>query len=230
MPAGKDKTMKYQNVLMMLQSIPYLSVGLDAGADFTWMSIMLPNGILTGKPFKIIHSDPASRELAVTKIKEAQEAYSLESRCFLESTGIYHIPLLCFLRDKGFDCSVINPIITKNSTNMNVRKLHNDKFESTTPVQALKHCARLLRRRSQHLPFIPAKAGMKAGYESFFVSSSTHNRTYLAVPLSLYFEIVSYTHFPDSLHNSLLLLHFHAHSLSLHNNLMTRNFLPRVFS
>ncbi|HBF4522293.1 TPA: transposase, partial [Clostridioides difficile] len=78
------------------------------------------------KPFKIIHSDPQSRELAISKIKEAQEMYSLESRCFLESTGIYHIPLLCFLRDKGFDCAVINPIITKNSTNMNVRKLHND--------------------------------------------------------------------------------------------------------
>ena len=130
MPAGKDKTMKYQKVLMMLESIPYLSVGLDVGADFTWMSIMLPNGTLTGKPFKIVHSDPHSRELAVTKIKEAQEMYSLKSRCFLESTGIYHIPLLCFLRDKGFDCSVINPIITKNSTNMNVRKLHNDKFDS----------------------------------------------------------------------------------------------------
>ncbi len=130
MPAGKDKTMKYQKVLKMLESIPYLSVGLDVGADFTWMSIMLPNGILTGKPFKIIHSDPDSRELVVAKIKEAQETYSLESRCFLESTGIYHIPLLYFLRDKGFDCSVINPIITKNSTNMNVRKLHNDKFDS----------------------------------------------------------------------------------------------------
>ena len=79
--------MKYPKVLMMLESIPYLSVGLDVGADFTWMSIMLPNGILTGKPFKIIHSDPQSRELAVAKIKEAQEMYSLESRCFLESTG-----------------------------------------------------------------------------------------------------------------------------------------------
>ena len=32
--------------------------------------------------------------------------------------------------DKGFDCSVINPIITKNSTNINIRKLHNDKFDS----------------------------------------------------------------------------------------------------
>lgn len=130
MPAGKDKTMHYQKVLTMLDSIPYLSVGLDVGADFSWMSIMLPNGTLTGKPFKILHSDPSSRELAVTKIKEAQETYSLESRCFLESTGIYHIPLLYFLCDKGFDCSVINPIITKNSTNMNIRKLHNDKFDS----------------------------------------------------------------------------------------------------
>lgn len=91
MPAGKDKTMHYQKVLRMLQSIPYLSVGLDVGADFTWMSIMLPNGTLTGKPFKILHSDPHSRDLAVAKIKEAQETYSLESRCFLESTGIYHI-------------------------------------------------------------------------------------------------------------------------------------------
>ena len=130
MPARKDKNMHYQKVLKMLESIPYLSVGLDVGADFTWMSIMLPNGTLTGKPFKILHSDPRSRELAVSKIKEAQETYSLKSRCFLESTGIYHIPLLCFLRDKGFDCSVINPIITKNSTNLNVRKLHNDKFDS----------------------------------------------------------------------------------------------------
>ncbi|ANU46294.1 IS110 family transposase [Enterocloster clostridioformis] len=122
--------MKYQEVLRMPESIPYLSVGLDVGADLIWMSIMLPNGTLTGKPFKILHSDPQSRELAVTKIKEAQEMCSLESRCFLESTGIYHIPLLYFLRDKRFDCSVINPIITKNTTNMNVRKLHNDKFDS----------------------------------------------------------------------------------------------------
>ena len=94
MPAGKDITMHYQKVLKMPESIPYLSVGFDVGADFTWMSIMLPNGILIGKPFKIIHSDPQSRELAISKIKEAQEMYSLESRCFLESTGIYHIRVL----------------------------------------------------------------------------------------------------------------------------------------
>lgn len=123
--------MHYKRLLTWIDgSSSYLSVGLDVGADFTWMSIALPNGAFIGKPFKIVHSDPRSRDLAVTKIKEAQETYSLKSRCFLESTGIYHIPLLCFLRDKGFDCSVINPIITKNSTNINIRKVHNDRFDS----------------------------------------------------------------------------------------------------
>ena len=124
-------TMHYKRLLTFIDGVSsYLSVGLDVGADFTWMSIALPNGSFVGKPFKIIHSDSRSRDLAVTKIKEAQETYSLKSRCFLESTGIYHIPLLCFLRDKGFDCSVIHPIITKNSTNISIRKLHNDKFDS----------------------------------------------------------------------------------------------------
>lgn len=36
---------------------------------------------------------------------------------------------LNFFPDRGFDYWVNNPIITKNSTNMNIRKLHNDKFD-----------------------------------------------------------------------------------------------------
>ena len=108
----------------------FISVGIDVGADFSWMSIALPNQTFVGKPFKILHSDLNSLGLAVSKIKEAEELYSLESRIFLESTGIYHYPLFCYLRDKGFNCSVINPIITKNSTNINIRKVHNDRFDS----------------------------------------------------------------------------------------------------
>jgi len=108
----------------------FISVGIDVGADFSWMSIALPNHTFVGKPFKILHSDLNSLATAVSKIKEAEELYSLESRIFLESTGIYHYPLFCYLRDKGFNCSVINPIITKNSTNINIRKVHNDRFDS----------------------------------------------------------------------------------------------------
>ena len=108
----------------------FISVGMDVGADFTWMSLALPNQTFVGKPYKILHSSIQSLELAVSKIKEAEELYSLESRIFLESTGIYHYPLFCYLRDKGFNCSVINPIITKSSTNINIRKVHNDRFDS----------------------------------------------------------------------------------------------------
>ena len=108
----------------------FISVGIDVGADFSWMSIAFPNQQFVGKPYKILHNSIDSLTTAVSKIKEAEELYSLESRIFLESTGIYHYPLFCYLRDKGFNCSVINPIITKNSTNINIRKVHNDRFDS----------------------------------------------------------------------------------------------------
>ena len=108
----------------------FISVGIDVGADFSWMSIALPNQQFIGKPYKILHNSMDSLTTAVSKIKETEELYSLESRIFLESTGIYHYPLFCYLRDKGFNCFVINPIITKNSTNINIRKVHNDRFDS----------------------------------------------------------------------------------------------------
>ena len=108
----------------------FISVGIDVGADFSWMSIALPNQQFVGKPYKILHNSMDSLTAAVSKIKEAEELYSLESRIFLESTGIYHYPLFCYLRDKGLNVAVINPIITKNSTNMNIRKVHNDRFDS----------------------------------------------------------------------------------------------------
>ena len=108
----------------------FISVGIDVGADFSFMSIALPNQTFVGKPFKITHSNLNSLETAVSKIKEAEESNSLKARIFLESTGVYHYPLFCYLRDKGFNVSVINPIITNNSTNLNIRKVHNDKFDS----------------------------------------------------------------------------------------------------
>ena len=117
------------NVIVNFDEL-FISVGIDVGADFSWMSIVLPNQQFVGKPYKILHNSMNSLALAVSKIKEAEEMYSLESRIFLESTGIYHYPLFCYLRDKGFNCSVINPIITKNSTNINIRKVHNDRFDS----------------------------------------------------------------------------------------------------
>ena len=108
----------------------FISIGIDVGADFSFMSIALPNQTLFGKPFKIVHANLNSLEKAVSIIKEAEDLYSMKVRIIMESTGAYHYPLFCYLRDKGLCVAVINPIISKNSTNMNIRKVHNDKFDS----------------------------------------------------------------------------------------------------
>ena len=120
----------YQKGFIKMSNDFYLSVGIDVGADFSFMSIALPNQTFVGKPFRITHANPASLEKAVLTIKEAEESNSLKAHIFLESTGIYHYPLFCYLRDKGFPVSIVNPIITKSSTNINIRKVHNDKFDS----------------------------------------------------------------------------------------------------
>ena len=108
----------------------FISVGIDVGSDFSLMSIALPNQTLIGKPFKIVHNNLNSLEKAVLTIKEAEEFNSMKARIVMESTGIYHYPLYCFLSDKGFNVVVINPIISNNSTNLNIRKVENDKFSS----------------------------------------------------------------------------------------------------
>ena len=108
----------------------FISVGIDVGADFSFMSIALPNQTFVGKPLKIVHAKLGTLEKAVLAIKEAEEQHSMKARVVMESTGIYHYPLFCYLRDKGFSVEVINPIITKNSTNMSIRKVVNDKYIS----------------------------------------------------------------------------------------------------
>jgi len=108
----------------------FISVGVDVGADFSYMSLALPSQTFIGKPFKIVHDNHKSLESAVATIKEAEELHSMNCRIVMESTGIYHYPLYCYFCDKGFDVIVINPIISKNSTNMNIRKVHSDRFDS----------------------------------------------------------------------------------------------------
>lgn len=101
----------------------YISVGIDVGSAFSFMTILAPDETVILKPFKITHNNKDSLERAVSEIKKAEELYSLESRIFLESTGIYHFPLFCYLVDCGFNASIINPIITHSTKNGNIRKV-----------------------------------------------------------------------------------------------------------
>ena len=108
----------------------YISVGIDVGSVFSFMSIVDPQERVILKPFKIFHNNPDSLARAVSSIKKAEESNSMKPRIFLESTGIYHFPLFCHLKESGFEVFVINPLITHSIKNMGIRKVKNDKLDS----------------------------------------------------------------------------------------------------
>lgn len=108
----------------------FISVGIDVAADFSFFAIVLPGGQLFRKPFKVIHTDLTSIDNAVQTIKKAEEQFSMKSQIFLESTGIFHLPLFCFLNEAGFDVFIINPIITHSNKSISIRKVKNDKFDA----------------------------------------------------------------------------------------------------
>lgn len=110
----------------------YLSVGIDVGSNFSIMTIVDPHEKMIGKPFRIYHDKTESLERACFEIKKAEELYSMKSRTFLESTGIYHFPLFCYLKESGFEVFVVNPLITHSIKNFGIRKVKNDRVDSLT--------------------------------------------------------------------------------------------------
>lgn len=108
----------------------FLSVGIDVGSTFSFMAIVDPLGNVISKPFKILHNSSVSLAQAVSLIHNAEETYSLKSHIFLESTGIYHFPLFCHLKEVGFHVSVINPLLTHSIKNSSIRKVKNDRIDS----------------------------------------------------------------------------------------------------
>jgi len=109
----------------------FISVGIDVGADFSEMAMCLPShSFVEKKTFRIYHDKPDSLEAAVKKIKKAEEDFSMKSKVFMESTGIYHLPLFCYLINHGFDSHIVNPLITNSSRNSGIRKVKNDKVDA----------------------------------------------------------------------------------------------------
>ncbi|QOR34363.1 transposase [Clostridium sp. 'deep sea'] len=66
----------------------------------------------------------------VNLINKIEEEFGDSPKLFCESTGIYHLTLLHFLRKNQKDISVINPLISNSNRNFNIRKVKNDKRDS----------------------------------------------------------------------------------------------------
>lgn len=108
----------------------YISIGIDVGADFSLMAAALPSQESVGNPYKILHSSRRSVQGAIDRIFSLSQQYGMPVRVYMESTGIYHLPLYHKLKDAGLDAFVLNPLVTHANKDTNIRKIHNDKLDA----------------------------------------------------------------------------------------------------
>ncbi|HEY8804163.1 MAG TPA: IS110 family transposase [Clostridium sp.] len=116
---------KYRNSLV---------VGIDIASEFSFVAVLAPDGSQYRKPFKVFHTAVGFNYL-IEQIKKAEEEFSTKPVFFMESTGVYHLTLFHFLKDKKFETFVINPLVTNCNKNKDIRKVKNDKSDALSIAQ-----------------------------------------------------------------------------------------------
>ena len=104
-----------------------LSVGIDVSKEKSTVCAMRPLGEILVMPFEVSHTDSDLSEVVrmITRLDS-------DVKIVMEATGIYHLPVATFLREKGLFISVINPYEMKLYRAQDLRKVKTDKRDSMT--------------------------------------------------------------------------------------------------
>lgn len=102
-----------------------ISVGIDVSKEKSTVCILKPGGEIVRKPFDVMHTQPELEKL-VTIINQLDE----EPRIVMEATGVYHLPILMFLRNEGFFVAITNPLEMKRYRCQGLRNAKTDKIDS----------------------------------------------------------------------------------------------------
>lgn len=105
-----------------------ISVGIDVSKGKSTICVLKPYGEIVCSPFEVQHVE-----------KDLEDFHSVlqkldgEIRIVMEATGIYHLPVLSYLHDKGYFVSVVNPYAMKIYAKDNsIRGAKTDKLDSIT--------------------------------------------------------------------------------------------------
>lgn len=112
---------------MEKEGIHMISVGIDISKDKSTVCILAPYGNFIKKPFTIEHTKESINELALF-INSLRE----ETKVVMESTGIYHLPVLKQLLSHNLFVSLINPLIMNKYANTNIRPGKTDNKDAIT--------------------------------------------------------------------------------------------------
>ena len=95
-----------------------ISVGIDVSKGKSTVIIMKPCGKNLTKAFEVRHIKKDLEQLS-SMISELKG----EVKIVLEATGIYHLPILQYLNEKGFFVAVINPLEMKKYKSQRLRPI-----------------------------------------------------------------------------------------------------------
>lgn len=82
-----------------------ISAGIDVSKEKSTVCILKPYGEIVSRPFEICHAEKELSELATMLLRLDDKV-----RVIMEATGIYHLPVLSYLKEKGVLCGSDQPV------------------------------------------------------------------------------------------------------------------------
>lgn len=113
-------------------------VGIDVSSEFSIVAMLEPAGALIRKPFRIDHN-PAGFHKLLNILKKEEERFNRKPIYFVESTGIFHLPLFFFLRSNDLKGFVLNPLCVHSTRNFDLRKVKNDANDAEAIARLAKY-------------------------------------------------------------------------------------------
>lgn len=113
-------------------------VGIDVASEFSLVAMLAPDGELIRKPFRIDHN-PGGFNHLLQILKKEEERLNRKPIYFVESTGIFHLPLFFFLRSNDLKGFVLNPLCVHSTKNFDLRKVKNDKKDAIAIAKLAKY-------------------------------------------------------------------------------------------
>ena len=102
-----------------------INVGIDVAKGKSTVCILKPYGEIVSKPFDIAHTEKDLNELSSMLLR-----FDDEVKVVMATTGIYHLPVLTYLQERGIFVAVINPYLMKVYRNGDLRKAKTDKIDA----------------------------------------------------------------------------------------------------
>ncbi|MDO5522406.1 MAG: IS110 family transposase [bacterium] len=104
-----------------------ISVGIDISKGKSTVCILKPYGQIISSPFEIKHLESDLESLSQMILRLDGEV-----KVTMEATGIYHLPVLYYLQEKGIFVAVINPFEMKEYACRGIRRVKTDKQDAIT--------------------------------------------------------------------------------------------------